>query len=89
MGCAYFQPGTGPPQVKSHNSDSKFLPEPVSALSQAAETKLDSTARHESSAKVTLAACFPNLNPTSHPCFLIALPLTSGERRKKNKWFSN
>lgn len=70
------------PQVKSQNSDIKFLPEPLSALSRAAETKLDSTASHESSAKATLPASHTSISPP-RLCFLRTLPLTSGGKKKE------
>lgn len=59
--AASFQPGAGPPPSQKAE---QWLPEPLSELSQAAKTKLDSTASHKSSAKGNIA-CFPYLNPTS------------------------
>lgn len=84
--AAYFQPGTGPPPSQMAEQWYQFLPEPLSELSQAAETKLDTTASHESSAKGNIA-CFPHPIPPPLLSFLITLPLTSGGKKKEKNGF--
>lgn len=78
--AAYFQSGTGPLPSQKAEQWYQFLPEPLSELSQAAETK------HESSAKGNIA-CFPHPIPPPLLCFLITLPLTSGGKKKEKNGF--
>lgn len=84
--AAYFQPGTGRPPSQKAEQWYRFLPEPLSELSQAAETKLDTTASHKSSAKGNIAY-FPHPIPPPLLCVLITLPLTSGGKKKEKNGF--